>query len=222
MIVLAIDTALGAAAACLYQTAAAEILAEEKVLLTRGHDAVLLPLIERVTSSVGFANIQRVAVTVGPGSFTGLRIGIAAAQGIGLARDIPVVGVSSLAAFAAPAIADAGEDLVAAAVDMRHGRVCLEVFAPDGRSLSEPTILTAVEAARILGNKSVRLVGSGAPILAVECWQRGIPATVMGDTLAPRIDYVARLGGLADPASAPPRPLYVKDVDVSVPTGAGV
>lgn len=221
MIVLAIDTALGAAAACLYETVSGEILAEDKVLLARGHDAVLLPLIERVTSPWGFDRVDRVAVTVGPGSFTGLRIGIAAAQGIGLARNIPVVGVSSLAAFAAPAIADAGEDLVAASVDMKHGRVCLEVFAPDGRSLAEPTILPAAEAARVLGNRPVRLVGSAAPILAVECWQRGIPATVIGETVAPRIDYVARLGGLADPDSAPPRPLYVKDVDVSLPAGTG-
>ena len=75
------------------------ILARETVWLDRGHDQAIVPLIDRIVAQAGGrASIERIAVTVGPGSFTGIRVGISAARAIGLATGAPVVGVSSLSA----------------------------------------------------------------------------------------------------------------------------
>ena len=91
MRILAIDTALGACAACVMEAEAQEPLAQETLVMERGHAEALLPLLDRLVSNVagGFASLDRVAVTVGPGSYTGLRVGIAAARAIGLAARVP-------------------------------------------------------------------------------------------------------------------------------------
>ena len=81
---LAIDTALNGCSACVLETGAAEPLAMETLPIERGHAEALLPLVERVMAKVegGFGSLDRVAVTVGPGSFTGLRVGLSAARAI--------------------------------------------------------------------------------------------------------------------------------------------
>src|SRR5271170_6116822 len=107
MRVLAIDTALAACSAAVFDTEHGGIVASESQAMTRGHAEALMPLLRRVMGEAGlaFTAIDRVAVTIGPGSFTGLRVGIAAARGIALAADKPAVGVSTLSAYAAPHMA---------------------------------------------------------------------------------------------------------------------
>ncbi|MBI4275667.1 MAG: tRNA (adenosine(37)-N6)-threonylcarbamoyltransferase complex dimerization subunit type 1 TsaB, partial [Rhizobiales bacterium] len=104
MRLLAIDTALEACSVAVFDTAHGDIAVSESQPMVRGHAEALMPLIAGVmdTTGLSFANIDRVAVTIGPGSFTGLRVGLAAARGIGLAAGKPVVGLTTLAAFAAP------------------------------------------------------------------------------------------------------------------------
>ena len=105
MRVLAIDTALAACSAAVLDTEHnGGIVASESLPMVRGHAEALLPLLRRVMQAAGltFPAIDRIAVTTGPGSFTGLRVGIAAARGIALAADKPAVGVSTLSAYAAP------------------------------------------------------------------------------------------------------------------------
>ena len=215
MKILAIDTALPAVSACVLTEGATEPEAEETLGMERGHAEALIPLIERVLGHVegGFESIDRVAVTVGPGSFTGLRVGIAAARAIALAWGVPVVGVSTLAALAAPLILDEKPGTVAVAVDARHGHVFFAAFHGDGRILLMPRFASKTDAVRDLGPGPLRLAGSGAPLLAIEAWSRGIEAEIVGDRITPEIAFVARLGLLADPASAPPRPLYLKAPD---------
>src|SRR3978361_1723236 len=101
MRVLAIDTALGQCAAAVIDTAQAETLSAEAIAMERGHADALLPLLDRVLSPGAgrCSELERVVVTVGPGSFTGLRVGIAAARAVGLAAGVPVVGVTTLAAL---------------------------------------------------------------------------------------------------------------------------
>jgi tRNA threonylcarbamoyl adenosine modification protein YeaZ len=183
--------------------------------MERGHAEALLPLVDRVMARVegGFSALNQVAVTVGPGSFTGIRVGIAAARAIGIACKIPVVGVSTLAALAAPLILDSAPGLAAIAIDARHGNVFVAAFGPDGRVVLSPRLAPAREAVRLLGTGPVRLAGSGAPMLAIEAWSIGLVANIIGETTAPDITYVARLGLLADPQSAPARPLYLKAPD---------
>src|SRR3978361_540853 len=106
MLILAIDTALEACAAGVLDTDAGELIAMESLAMKRGHAEALMPLIGRVMkdSGIAFATLDRIAVTTGPGSFTGLRGGLSAARGIALAADKPVVGVTPLAASAAPTV----------------------------------------------------------------------------------------------------------------------
>lgn len=225
MLILAIDTSLEAAGVCLFDSASLTELAVEHRRLPRGHDEILLSLAQKVMSvrEKGFAELDRIAVTVGPGSFTGLRIGVAAARAFGLVTGASVVGVSTLAAFAAPSLASGREGAVLSAVDARHGRVFAQVFAADGRVLVPARLMSVADALRQAGTGSLRLVGSGAPLLAIEAWRQGRQADPEGDLTSPPLDYVARLGALADPATAPPRPLYLKPAEVtpSAPLASG-
>jgi tRNA threonylcarbamoyladenosine biosynthesis protein TsaB len=213
--ILAIDTALGATSACLLDMSGGAPAAAESLPMERGHAEALLPLLDRLVARVegGFDAVGRVAVTVGPGSFTGIRVGVAAARAIGLACRVPVVGVSTLQALAAPAIAAKAPAPVIAAIDARHGAVYAQIFGRDGKTLMgarHATVAAVIEAA---GPGPLRLVGSGAPMLAIEAWSRGLNAEVDGPASVPDIALVARLGALADPESGGPRPLYLKPPD---------
>jgi len=93
MIVLALDTCFNRCAACLYDSASGAVLAEEAQMMERGHAEALAPLVQRVIAG---HKIDRIAVTTGPGTFTGLRIGLSFARALGLAKNIPVMGLDSL------------------------------------------------------------------------------------------------------------------------------
>ncbi|WP_363347628.1 tRNA (adenosine(37)-N6)-threonylcarbamoyltransferase complex dimerization subunit type 1 TsaB [Methylocystis echinoides] len=218
MRILAIDTALPAVSACVLDSDAEEPISAESIDMERGHAEAIMPLIERVMSKVegGFSTIDRVAVAVGPGSFTGIRIGLAAGQAIGLACKADVVGVSTLAALAAPLILEEFDGVVAAAIDARHGKVYVAAFGPDGRALLTPRRAGAHEALRALGDGPFLLIGSGADLLAKEARANGLAHRIVSDRASPDIAYVARLGLAAKPESAPARPLYLKEPDVTV------
>src|ERR1700676_2799583 len=143
MRVLAIDTALGACAAAVLDARLGEVLASESLPMQRVHAEAIMPLIARVMDAafVDFALLDRIAVTVGPGSFTGLRVGIAAARGIALAAGKPAVGLSTLSAYAAPHLAEDETVPVLAAIDARHEHVYLQVFAAGGRSADAPRLV---------------------------------------------------------------------------------
>src|SRR5205814_1841792 len=110
--------------------------------MTRGHAEALVPLLARVMDKayVAFFELDRIAVTTGPGSFTGLRVGISAARGIALTVRKPAIGLSTLAAYAAPHIAADDTVPIAVAIDARHDHVYLQVFGPRGRTLVAPRI----------------------------------------------------------------------------------
>lgn len=214
MRILAIDTALNTVSACLWDDDESRIAASETMPVERGHDEHLLPLIERVLAKTaeGLDGVDRIAVTIGPGSFTGIRIGIAAARAIGMVRNIPVIGVPTLIAFAAPHIGKNGS-AVAALIDARHGQVYAQVFSAIGKCIVEPRILPVGAAIRLIGSGPVILTGNAAPVAAIEAWSTGLNAEVAGETGAPDISYVARLGALADPSVSPPVPLYLAETN---------
>ncbi len=140
MNILAFDTCFDACSACVARTGdgVVEVLASALERFETGHAERLVPMIDEVMARAGvaFADIDRLAVTVGPGTFTGTRIGIAAARGLALATGIPVVGASSLAVMAEVAARElgprkAGEDLLVA-VDARRGEVYVQLFGANG------------------------------------------------------------------------------------------
>ena len=214
MRILAIDTALDACSACVATDESEELLGEESMTLSRGHAEALLPLVERVMARVegGFESLDRVAVTVGPGSYTGLRVGLSAARAIGLAAKIPVVGVTTLSALLAPQLALQTEGLVVAAIDARHGAVYLQAISASAGVAVPPVRLSVEEALERIAGDQITLVGSGAQALAAAAKDRGLTVTV-AETGAPLIAWVAQLGLVADPEQALPRPLYLRGAD---------
>jgi tRNA threonylcarbamoyladenosine biosynthesis protein TsaB len=213
--ILAIDTALNACSACVLSSGAPEPLARETLELERGHAEMLLPLVDRVVSQTDgeFSSLGRVAVTIGPGSYTGLRVGIAAARAIGLATGVPVVGVTTLSALIAAFVSSDKQRLLAAAIDARHGQVYFQLVAPGGRTVIAPSLIGIREAVRVIGSGPVTVIGSGAAAVVVEALAVGIDALAPPVPAAPDIAWVARLGLAADPAQALPKPLYLRGPD---------
>jgi tRNA threonylcarbamoyl adenosine modification protein YeaZ len=224
MRLLAIDTALPSVSACVLDSDSAEPLSIESRPMERGHAEALLPLIERVVAATegGFASLQRVAVTVGPGSFTGIRIGLAAGNSIALVRQIEIVGVSTLAALAAPRVLECVEGAVVAAIDARHGQIFVAAYGADGRALLSPRRASPQEAIEELGEGPLEIVGSGAALLAKAARAAGVRARIANEAVAPDIVFVARLGLVAIAEEAPPRPLYLKAADAKPLAGATV
>jgi tRNA threonylcarbamoyl adenosine modification protein YeaZ len=215
MRVLAIDTALEACSAAVLDTEQGGISARESLPMVRGHAEALLPLIARVMDSAGleFAALDRIAVTTGPGSFTGLRVGIAAARGIALAAGKPAVGLSTLAAYAAPLIAADDTVPVVAVIDARHDHVYLQVFGPGGRTVVTSRVASLREALRAAATGAPRLIGTAAEMLAA-AWPAGQRAPRLVDARrAPDVDWVARLGAAATDTGVPPKPLYLRAPD---------
>jgi tRNA threonylcarbamoyl adenosine modification protein YeaZ len=180
--------------------------------MLRGHAEALLPLVARVMQEARtrFVDLHRIAVTTGPGSFTGLRVGISAARAIALAAGLPAIGVTTLEAYAAPYLASR-EGPVAVAVDARHQHVYLQVFAADGRTLVAARIASLAEAVAA-AKGAARVIGPGAPLIAA-AWPGGEAPPVFDPREAPDIAWVARLGGSAAKSSTPPKPLYLRAPD---------
>jgi len=215
MRVLAIDTALEACSAAVLDTVRGAVLAGESQPMVRGHAEALMPLVARVLDQarLAFADLDRIAVTTGPGSFTGLRVGIAAARGIALAAGKPAVGLSTLAAYAAPHIAADDTLPVVAAIDARHDHVYLQVFGPGGRTLVSPRIASVREAIRAAATGKPRIIGTGAKMIAAAWPQMEAPPSLVDERRAPDIDWVARLGAAAEDTGVPPKPLYLRAPD---------
>jgi tRNA threonylcarbamoyladenosine biosynthesis protein TsaB len=215
MLILAIDTALDACAAAVLDTRSGTMIASESQSMKRGHAEALMPLIGRVMKESGlpFAALDRVAVTTGPGSFTGLRVGLSAARGIGLAANKPVVGLTTLSAYAAPIVSENGEHPVIAAIDARHDQVYLQVVGGNGSSLIRPKVAPISEALAASRFGAPHLVGNAADILANQ-WPSDAPAPVQVAALpAPDIIWVAWLGAAVEPSTAPPKPFYLRAPD---------
>ena len=215
MRVLAIDTALEACSAAVLDSELGGIIVRETLPMQRGHAEALMPLIGRVMerARIDFAALDRIAVTTGPGSFTGLRVGVAAARGIALAASKPAVGISTLSAFAAPLIAVDDSRPVVVAIDARHEHVYVQVFGAGGRTLVPPRLASIMEGLRIAAGGAPRLVGNAAKILA-SAWPLDAPApSTVEFRAAPDIDWVARLGGAAVETDTPPKPLYLRAPD---------
>ena len=140
MRILAIDTSCGAASVAIVESGEIEPLAVVSRVMTRGHAEALAPMVEDAALAVagGLATLDRIVVTTGPGSFTGIRVGLAMARAMGLALGVPVVGVSTLAALAAPLLSEPRPGVIAAAIDARHGSAYFQLFEASGRPLGPP------------------------------------------------------------------------------------
>jgi tRNA threonylcarbamoyladenosine biosynthesis protein TsaB len=221
MNVLAFDTCLGAvsAAVCRLDGAGLHVLSEAYEARTVGHAERLMPMIEATLKRSGIAlgDMDRLAVSLGPGSFTGVRIGVAAARALALATGKPAVGVTSLAAMAHEARQVLGsrmqERLLAVAVDARAGMAYVQLFE-DGGTTGEPVLVAPAEAAAMIGTqRSCIVVGSAATAVIAAVADGQAEAALLD--LQPRARAVAALAG--DIASSGPlRPLYLRRPDAKL------
>ncbi len=201
------------------------VVAERALPMERGQAAALLPMIEAVLTDAGLriAALDLLAVTIGPGGFTGLRIGLAAARGLSLAAARPLAGVTSFAAVAAavPEQLRAGRRLVVA-LDSKRNEIFLQCFADDGSAAGAAALVGPDELASWLSPGPLILAGDAALRLADGLRGRDV-VLAPGDGL-PRAGDVARLGAAAWRSGAPlPRaePLYLRAPDTSVPSVNG-
>jgi tRNA threonylcarbamoyladenosine biosynthesis protein TsaB len=219
MLILAIDTALDACAAAVLDTDAGKLIAQESQAMKRGHAEALMPLIARVmkASGIAFAALDRIAVTTGPGSFTGLRVGLSAARGIALAAAKPAVGLTTLTAFAAPFVGENNPHPVLSAIDARHDHVYFQLVSGDGGSLVKPKVAPIEEALAASRFGAPHLVGNAAGILA-DRWPADAPAPIKVDVQpAPDINWVAWVGAAVNPETAPAKPYYLRAPDAKPP-----
>ena len=209
--ILALDAAGPACSAALWRDGA--IAAHRRRPMQRGHAEALMPLLMELLAAagIGFAGLGQIAVGVGPGSFTGIRIALAAARGIGLAADLPVVGVDSFSAVAAalPQPPRPGEALLIVIDSKREalfGQYYDDALAP----LGEPHVLSpdALLARRPPG--PLLIAGDGAALLPVAAEARVAEGEQAVDAIA-----IARLAASGKALRAP-RPLYLRAPDVTL------
>jgi tRNA threonylcarbamoyladenosine biosynthesis protein TsaB len=221
--VLAIDTALEACAAAVLDTNRKGALTSRSLPMMRGHAEALMPLIAAVMSAANteFFDLDRIAVTVGPGSFTGLRVGVAAARGIALAAGKPAVGLTTLAALAAPFF-DADETkALLAVIDARHDQVYMQLFGSGGRTLIAPRLAPVRDAIRAAMTSPTRIVGNAAKLVESAWPDNERRPLQVAAVRAPDIGWVARLGAATADVSAAVKPLYLRDADAQ-PQEAGI
>jgi len=213
MIVLSLDTALAACSAAVVRDG--QVLAAASEPMLRGHQERLATLVEEIMQAAGlpFSAIDRVGVTVGPGSFTGLRVGLAFAKGLGLALGKPCIGVGVLEALAA---SDPGPCLTVAMIDAKRGQVYLQAFesgvavmAPDALPLET----ASARLAELWRGGPLRLIGPGAALLA-----DAAPGAEIVERAAPDPATICALVA-NKPASAGARPLYLRAPDAKLPGG---
>lgn len=229
MMTLGIDTATSACAVAVWSAAQARALAVRTELMSRGQAERLVPLIMETLADAGvdFAAIDRFAATVGPGTFTGLRIGLAAARGLALAAGRPLVGVTSFEAAVRglPPAQRAGRTLLAC-IESRRDDLFLQAFSSELQPLTGPAdVLPADVPAFVSGQLPkgpLLLVGDAAERTAAALDVRPLDLPVVTTTGAAEALAAARLAATltdAEIADRPADPFYLRPPDVTLPAG---
>jgi tRNA threonylcarbamoyladenosine biosynthesis protein TsaB len=207
---LAVDTALGACSVALIETG--RVLAHRHQLMDRGHAEALAPMVADVMRGIAFGELGRLAVTTGPGTFTGQRVGLAFMRGMRVALGRPLIGVTTLAAMAEAAKAETGLMHAIALHDARRDEIYFEI---DG--LLPPAVLPfdlALQALRDLpGGTSIALAGTAASRACDALAKRFVLSSVR----QPDAVWVARLAAKSEATDAVPRPLYLRAPDAKLP-----
>jgi tRNA threonylcarbamoyladenosine biosynthesis protein TsaB len=215
--ILALDSSGGACSAALWRRDA--VVARRRREMTRGHAEALMPMIVETMAEAGetLRALTAVAVTVGPGAFTGIRIGLAAARGIGLAANIPVVGLTTFAAVAeaVPDVECADRKLLVL-LDSKRGDVFIQEFTSGRVAVGSPAILAPDAIPHHLASGTYVLAGDGIGVVrpCLDAANLDIEySTVEGPADAL---WVARLAGrsVVERTGLPPTPLYLRAPDV--------
>ena len=223
MKVLAFDTTLAACSAAVLEDG--RVAARRWEQPGRGHAERLLPMIGDVLLAAGtsYGELQLICVTIGPGTFTGIRIGLAAARGLALASDLPVLGLSTLEAVAAGVAPDGG-CAVLAALDARRGQVYVQAFASDRSPLAPPRVLAPQAITTIAPAEPGVVVGTGTELILPYLQRAGASfAPAESPALPDAATFGCRAFSLAErvrPGVAQ-KPLYLRNPDAKLPSLEG-
>jgi tRNA threonylcarbamoyladenosine biosynthesis protein TsaB len=221
MKILTVDTALGACSVAV--THGEKTLAHKFELMDRGHAEALAPMVEETMREAGiaFAQLDRLAVTTGPGTFTGQRVGLAFMRGLRVALKKPLTGVTTLEALCAAACAESGLANAAAVHDAKRGEAYLSI-AIEGEPVAAPKLVLLEEAASIIAKvtgRKVAFAGTAAERVAQDFAALGCDAAITS-IRQPDALWVARLA-LTSPASdKAPLPLYLRSPDAKLPAAS--
>jgi tRNA threonylcarbamoyladenosine biosynthesis protein TsaB len=218
MNILALDTSMGAcSAAVLRGDGAARHLFAREALMARGHAEALMPMVAEVMQEAGldFAALDLIAATVGPGSFTGVRIAIAAARGLALVTPARLYGTDSLTVMARLALSTGvlRQEPFAVAVDARRGMLYLGLYDEEGRKLEGPLLIAPDDAVTLLPNDLQSVVGSGAALFAEAGARRGRKLQAELPELQPSAAALAEIALEAGETIPMLRPLYLRPPD---------
>ena len=219
MNILALDTSMGVCGAAVLLAggdAQRTLLCEES--MARGHAEALMPMVAEAMAGagIGFAEIDVIAATLGPGSFTGVRIAIAAARGFALATKAKLWGTDSLTVMTRAALtsgAIGSGTTFTVAVDARGDRLYAGLYDGGGRKLDGPLLIGADEAVALLPDDLAIAVGSGAVHLAEAARRQGRQVEAMRPDLQPSAAALAELALEANVTLATLRPLYLRPPD---------
>ena len=229
MISLAFDTCFGACSAAVF-SASGELLAHRYEERQTGHAEALMPTLRDVMAEAGagFAEVSRILVTVGPGTFTGIRIGLSVAKALALVTKAEVLTTSSLHLMALRALAEFGTapaagSVLVVAVDARRGELHLQTFTRNGAPLDPPALLSPDAAAAQAPNLDMIAVGSGAALLAEAGQRIGRQITAALPRLQANACYLASAVAASNlvhgSVPIPIRPLYMRPPDAKPQTG---
>jgi tRNA threonylcarbamoyladenosine biosynthesis protein TsaB len=216
-LILAFDTAGSACSVAVGDGDA--ILACERQEMRYGHAEALLPMIDRVIAAAGAApaGLTAVAVSTGPGGFTGIRAGIAAAQGVALAARAPLIGISSFAAVAITI--ETGDTVSLVALDSRREDFYVQFFGPGGEPRGAPAAILperlSTYVADAIGETPLRIAGDAAAEAAAALSGRARIA-VLPSTAPDARGVLAAAARSLDGALGVARPLYLRPPDVTV------
>jgi len=189
--------------------------------MERGHAEALAPMVEEAmrASGIAFADIDRLAVTTGPGTFTGQRVGLAFMRGLRVALKKPLVGITTLEAMCAAAMDETQLECAAAIHDARRGEAYLAITSKDALLLAPQILLLDDVADRIAKTvaqrTTVALAGTAAEAVAARLKSGRITSVRQPDAL-----WVARLAARAPEPSQAPHPLYLRAPDAKLPAPA--
>jgi tRNA threonylcarbamoyl adenosine modification protein YeaZ len=223
MILLAIDTAASLCAASIHDSEAGAELGREVLDIGKGHAERLIGVIESALGRAGlaYADLDRVGVSIGPGSFTGVRVGVATARGLALALSIPAIGVNTLEALAAEAHGDFPSKHILAVIDGRRGDLYCAVHASDGSVLSAPAAISVADAVSLARRHDAALAGNGGDAILAAAGNHPPLDTGLHNATAD-IGFYARLAAGREASNEKPKPLYLRGADAKPQSGFAV
>ena len=209
MNLLAIDTAANLCAAALLDTASERESRRAVRDIGRGHVEQLMDVIAEALSDNGFDGIERIGVSIGPGSFTGVRVGLSAARGLALALGVPAVGVSVLDAIAAEASCAFPRRQVLVAISSGRGEAYWQTHDGTGKAIAGPGVAPVASIAARAAGKDWVMAGNAARAVAQAA---GLAPEFIAETATADIGTYGRLAARMAPG-VPPRPLYLRQPD---------